>query len=348
MIKRIFKDLFENIKEDKGTFFSSITSFVLIFTLINIFVFVMINTDSYRLKEEQSNQVIVYISDIKDDEKENLQSKILELNGVSSLRYIPKEVALKSLEKELNVDLSSEENPLEDAFFVYLTRDVNIDELNAKLSSMSEITEIDLRAKLIKQNVDFSISLDSFIKNSIIFLIIFSSIMIFNISMLSIKTRKREIFLYLKEGLATKYIKMTLFLESLLSITIASIISYVLYKNLKGSIVELIRKMTNSLILVDNTSQEFYVLILVFLSTILVSLLINFIFFNKYYKISYYNKELEEVKESICEINEEDKGKKIANKEDLFDSFKNEIEKLKNMIKIKDKEDEDFEEFKED
>ncbi|CAM3182240.1 cell division protein FtsX [Streptobacillus ratti] len=312
MTGKLFGGVKENIKAEKGAFFSAVTTFILIFTLINIFVFGALNADLYRLKEEQANQVILYINDLNDEEKKSLQEKVLNLDGVSSLRFVSKDVALKSLEKELNVDLSSEPNPLEDAFFVHLKRDVNIDELNTKLSELSEVSSIDLRAKVVNQTVMFSSALDYFIKYAIIFLIIFSVMIIFNIVGLTVKTRKREIYESLLEGKSKEFIKTTFFLESVLAVLISGGFSYFIYVQIRGAIVGLIEKAkgTTAVQGFSTLGKETNFLLVVLLITIALVFVINYLFLNRYYNIKYYeknkneeckNQAVEEIKEEIEE-----------------------------------------------
>lgn len=108
----------KTIKEEKGTFISSIISFILVFTQVNIYMFGVINVDAYRLKSEGSNQIILYLKDMTLEENSR-QKDILALDGVFIyVRYESKDLAIKSLETELGVDLSSEANPLEDTFFI--------------------------------------------------------------------------------------------------------------------------------------------------------------------------------------------------------------------------------------
>lgn len=180
-MKRIMNKVIKTIKEEKGTFISSIISFILVFTLVNIYMFGVINADAYRLKSEGSNQIILYLKDMTLEEKNKVQKDILALDGVSSIRYESKDLAIKSLETELGVDLSSEANPLEDTFFIYLNRDVDIMKLSTELKKFDFVSSMDLREKVIAKTVHFSQALDTFIFYSVIFLLIFSITIIINI-----------------------------------------------------------------------------------------------------------------------------------------------------------------------
>lgn len=319
MLKKLFGGAFENIKAEKGSFFSSIISFVLIFSLINIFTFGILNLDTYRLKEEEANQAIIYLKELTSEDKHNFQLKLLNLDGVSSVRYISKDVALKTLEKELNVDLSSEPNPLEDSFFIYLNSDVKIDELNNKLLELEEISSLDLRTKVINQTVNFSKNLDSFIKYSAIFLFIFSMIMIYNISVLSVKTRKTEIHINLLKNYSVNFIKTTFFIESLMAIIISSLLSYLLYTSIRGTIIDLIQSALLDKIVFVPLEKELPVLIIIVILAIILSLVINFVSLSRYYNLKYYEKEYNEDKKEIKEAISEKEEEVSIDEEDFED-----------------------------
>ena len=345
MLKRLFKGVFENIKAEKGTFFSSIVSFMLIFSLINIFVFGAINLDSYRLKAEQSNQVIAYLKDITEEEKSGLQTKLLEINGVSSVRYISKDVALKSIEKELNVDLSSEPNPLEDAFFIYLNKNVNADDLQNKLTELNEIDSLDLRAKVINQTVAFSNNLDSFIKYACIALGAFALIMLYNISVANVKTRKTEIYRSLIKGEKRLFIRTTFFIESLIAILISGVASYYAYTYIREGIIELVKNSTLENVVFSTMDKEIYVLCIVLALTVLLSLIINYLTLGKYFKKSYYEKLYEDEAEELEEAYEDKIVEESKEKEEKAEEEVNEIEKLKEMLKLNEEKYEDFEDL---
>lgn len=295
MFKRLFGGVWENIKEEKGAFFSSVISFILIFTMVNIFIFAVLNADSYRVKEEASNQVIVYLKDMSIEEKEQLQKDLLNLEGIDSLKYISKDVALRSLEIDLNVDLSGEANPLEDSFFIYLSRNVNIQELSSKLSAMDKFSEIDLREKIINRTVEFSNGLDSFIRNASIFFAVFAAIITYNISVLSVKARKREIHKALIKGVSKGFLKTTFFIESIISISISVAVSYLIFERIRSVIISLVTKAGNTTIIFTNQNKELAIILFVGFLAIIMSSLVNYLILKKYYNLQYYKLENEEI-----------------------------------------------------
>ncbi|WP_155729893.1 FtsX-like permease family protein, partial [Streptobacillus moniliformis] len=105
-----------------------------------------------------------------------------------------------------------------------------------------EVSSIALRAKVVNQTVMFSTALDYFIKYAIIFLIIFSVMIIFNIVRLTVKERKREIYERLLEGESKEFFNTTFYLESVLTVLISWTVCYIMYVKNRGTIVGLLEK----------------------------------------------------------------------------------------------------------
>ena len=83
MLKKILIGVWDNIKTEFGTFFASLISLVLIFTLINMFLFGAINLNIYRIKAENSNQAIIYVENLDDDKRAEFENKVKNIEGIS-------------------------------------------------------------------------------------------------------------------------------------------------------------------------------------------------------------------------------------------------------------------------
>ena len=136
------REVFKNIVKEKGMFFSSLISLTIVFVLLDMFVFGIFNINDFKSKMENSNQAIVYVKTMTEDEISQFQGKLLQINGIKTIKYDSKESALGLLEQELNVDLSEEENPLLDSFYVYVDRKVNADTLKEELLKNPEMTSV--------------------------------------------------------------------------------------------------------------------------------------------------------------------------------------------------------------
>ena len=338
MLSKLLRGVWDNIKTELGTFFSSLISLVLIFTLINMFLFGAINLNIYRIKAESSNQAIIYVNNLEDEKRTEFENKVKNLEGIASIEYVSKQTALDNIAKELNVELSSEDNPLEDSYFLYIKKGTNVDNLRVDLESLSEVSSIDLREDVITQTFNFSNGLDSFIKYASISLAVFAFIMIYTISISNVKTRKTEIYSNLIKGKSKLFIRTTFFVESVVNILISGAISYFAYTYIRENAIGLVRTAFGEDVQIAPMNQEIQVLLVVILLTILLSLIINYVLLGKYFRISYYEKlyklEAEEIEEAFEQVEETVEEENVNEaKEEIRDVEElTEIEKLKNMI----------------
>ena len=90
MLKKILIGVWDNIKTELGTFFASLISLFLIFTLINMFLFGAINLNIYRIKAENSNQAIIYVENLDDDKRAEFENKDKNIEGISEKKYLSK------------------------------------------------------------------------------------------------------------------------------------------------------------------------------------------------------------------------------------------------------------------
>ncbi|WP_068267738.1 cell division protein FtsX [Caviibacter abscessus] len=302
---------------DKSIVFSSVITLIIIFILTYTFSFGLLSLKSYSTKYEDSNQIIAYLNDLSEENKIELNKKILEVPGVASIRYESKEVALKISAKELGVELSNEENPLNDVFYIYLKNDVNINKLKDSLTKMSEIKEIDFRTKAIESSMAFNKNIRTLTYNVTIVLALFGALMIYNIVGFSVKSRRRVIHANLLSKVDPQSLKIAFFMESVITTIIATVLSFGIYIILKKFLIEsitiLIPAYTASIFLVT----EIEIAIAIAVITIIIALIINFLMMNKYYKMSYYETEKEKMDELIESTVEENIENTDENIEDI-------------------------------
>lgn len=295
--------------KDKGTFLSAIFTLTVVFIIIEFFAFGLLSLKKYSEMQVNNSQVIAYLNDLDDNAKNNLSKKLVELPGVSSIRYESKEIALKAAVKELGVAVNEEENPLSDAFFIYINKNVKLDQLKSSLLNMDEISAVDFRTKVLEKNIEFAKGLDSLsIKVSTIFAIV-GLVMIYNIVSFSIKSRKKEIYDFLEEGVNAKKLKRTFFSESALIIFISSILSYGIYQGIRRLLVENVKQLMPSYAETVSIFDEIIVAGMLFIVAIVIALIISFFAMNRYFKIKTLEKiiveEEKEEEEKPIEVEEE-------------------------------------------
>lgn len=288
---------------DISIFSSSVITLVIVFIITYTFAFALLSLKSYNSKFENSNQIILYLNDIESEAKEKLNTKILELPGVSSTRFESKEVALKASSKELGIELPENENPLSDVFYVYLKNDVNIEKLKDSLVNMNEIKEIDFRTKALESSIAFTKNIQKLTFNSSIVLVLFGTLMIYNIIGFSVKSRRRAIHANLLNNVNPQILKNAFFMEAVIVTILATAISLVIYTGLKSFLINSITLLIPGYTVSIYFITEIMIAVAILFITIFISFIINFLVMNKYYNMEYYNLENEKINEMIESIN---------------------------------------------
>lgn len=288
---------------DISIFSSSVITLVIVFIITYTFAFALLSLKSYNSKFENSNQIILYLNDIESEAKEKLNTKILELPGVSSTRFESKEVAIKASSKELGIELPENENPLSDVFYVYLKNDVNIEKLKDSLVNMTEIKEIDFRTKALESSIAFTKNIQKLTFNSSIVLVLFGTLMIYNIIGFSVKSRRRAIHANLLNNVNPQILKNAFFMEAVIVTILATAISLVIYTGLKSFLINSITLLIPGYTVSIYFVTEIMIAVAILFITIFISFIINFLVMNKYYNMEYYNLENEKINEMIESIN---------------------------------------------
>lgn len=311
---------------DKGTFLSAIITLTIVFIVVEFISFGLLNLQEYSSTQVSTNQVIVYLNDLDENTKNELSKKLVELPGVSSVRYESKEIALKAAVKELGVAVNEEENPLSDAFFVYINKSVKLDQLKSSLLNMPEISAIDFRTKALEQSLNFAKGIDSLTIKASSVCIVVGLFMIYNIVGLSIKSRKKEIHELLEDGVKPRKLKKKFFFESITTIFVSTILSFGIYQGIRQLLVNNIKQILPGYSATTSIIDEVIVAAILFVVAVIISLFISFFAMNRYFKISSLEK--------------------IIDKEEVEE--KNEIEEIKNSENVDEKEEIESEEEAED
>ena len=278
------REMFKNISKERSFFFSSLISLVVVFVLIDIFIFTVFNINEFKSKMENSNQIIVYAKTMTEEEITAFQGKLLKTPGVQTLKYESKETALQKIEKELNVDLSEEENPLSDSFYVYVSKNAKIEKMQDTLLSFPEVEELDMRAKEIEKTNKFSKSLNYTLLFGSIGLLVFGLVLIYNLTSFGIKARKRDILDLRESGVSKLFIKFTYFLEGVLLIVLSSGLGFLVFRKLQNFIVQGINILNANVIAKSTTGELISIFLMSLLLGILIALFVNFVAMNGYYR----------------------------------------------------------------
>ena len=275
----------KKLLKDKTLFISGIVTLVVVFIIIEFFSFGMLSLKDIDKNSQNSNQIIVYINEIDDEAKKEFSKKLLQVAGVSSIRYESKEVALKAAVLELGVEVNESENPLNDAFFVYLNENVNLENLKQSLLNMNEISAVDFRTKALETSLNFSKGLDSLTAKMTTIFVIIGLFMIYNVMRFEIRSRKNEIFADLNEGITVKELKRMFFIESINLIILSGVISFMVYQLIRKLLIGNIKMIIPSYKSTVPIIAEIGILGLIIIFAIVISAIICYFGMNRYFKL---------------------------------------------------------------
>ncbi len=298
------REMLKNISRGKTFFFSSLISLIVVFTLIDILISTVLNINEIKARMENSNQVIVYVKTMTQDEISAFQGKLFSTPGVKTLKYESKETAIKKLSDEIKMDLSLEENPLSDSFYLYVSKDADINKLKAKILSYPEVEELNMREKEIEHTNTFSKNLDRTIIFGSIGLLAFGIILIYNLTSFGIKARHGDIIESLNLGVSKLFIKFTYFLEGILLILISSGLGFLLFFKFQKIAIQGINTLNNKLLETSTNSELLLIFLMSFLLGLLITLFVNFIAMTKYYKTSGSISSIKTVEEKVADYDE--------------------------------------------
>ncbi|VWL84762.1 cell division protein FtsX [Oceanivirga miroungae] len=275
---------YTNLISNFSTLISALITLTIVFTLTFASVFGILSLKEYNTQAENRNQIIIYLNDLDANEKKDFSKKLLELPGISSIRYESKELAIKALILELGINLSENENPLNDAFYVYLKKDVNLDHLKESLVNMTEISAFDFRTNAIQNGLKFNEDMSSFVRNATIVMALFTILMIYNIIKFSIKSKNDEIIKAINSNTKVSTLKRFFFIEEFIQITISFILAIVLYGNIKLRVIDNINLIIPTYNLQVSQFKEVMVIILIYVISIVLAAFINYISMHRYFK----------------------------------------------------------------
>lgn len=217
---RVFKSGFRNTF--RHAWLSTAATAIMVVTLLvmTFFAFSIYFVQTQLKEVQQKIDLTLFLSDdAKEEEIKTLQSKVLQIGGVSSVEYVSKTDALKRLEasseegKKLAKSAQEIGNPLPSSLEVKLTKLDDIATINGQIRALSEAkivteTSYDSRDDNRKGVIENVIKISNGIARvggvlSLVFLVI-ALLIIFNTIRMAIFTRREEIEIMKLVG-ATKW-----------------------------------------------------------------------------------------------------------------------------------------------
>lgn len=232
--KFFIREGFSSLKRNKTMSAAAITSVIASLLVIGIFFIIVLNIDYAATKLESQIEMMVYLEDgLSDSIINTMSTEIKSINGVKSVEFISKAVALKNLEKNWGensylLEGLDGENPLPDAFLITLSDPSLAPSVALSVSSISNIEKVvygkEELAKLL--NATYVLRMSSLV---IILILLFISIFIIaNTIKLTLYARRREIGIMKFVGATDWFVRMPFIIEGIIVGLIGAIVSSII------------------------------------------------------------------------------------------------------------------------
>ena len=80
-------EMFRNVNKEKGMFFSSLISLMVVFTLLDVLLIFFYNLNDFKAKLDVSNQVIIYVKTMAEPELQDFQVKLNSTKGIKAIKF---------------------------------------------------------------------------------------------------------------------------------------------------------------------------------------------------------------------------------------------------------------------
>ncbi|HYE81526.1 MAG TPA: permease-like cell division protein FtsX [Clostridia bacterium] len=220
--KFFIREGFSSLKRNRTMSTAAITSVIASLLVIGIFFIIVLNIDYAATKLESQIEMMVYLNDgLSDSIISTMSTEIKSINGVKSVEFISKTVALKNLENNWGensylLEGLDGDNPLPDAFLITLSDPSQASGVAMSVSAISNIEKVvygkEELAKLL--NTTYVLRMSSVV---IILILLFISIFIIaNTIKLTLYARRREIGIMKFVGATDWFVRMPFIIEGII------------------------------------------------------------------------------------------------------------------------------------
>ncbi|MGE5604445.1 MAG: permease-like cell division protein FtsX [Bacteroidota bacterium] len=222
---------------------ATIVTITLSLIVLGSFYIVIANTNFLMDMAKGVLELRVYLEDSADPYE--LQSKIIEFQGVKDVTYIPKEKGAEWLEKNLGVkDLfKSTDNPLPNMINIKLRDDAKVKTLAKKIEALEGIDEVEYGESFVEMMLIIvqiiwvlGISLVAIIGLVVLYIIV-------NTIRLTVFARRKEIEIMKLVGATDWFIRWPFLIEGILLGLIGSTVALLLLSKGYGLLVQYIRQL---------------------------------------------------------------------------------------------------------
>ncbi len=267
MNKNIMKLLEEtrNLIDYKSRIFI-INTFVLgiIFIIMNFFTVTKFNLENVEEYLGRNIQVKLVLKDmLSESTVKSYEEKLITLEKVDYHSYSAKELAVKDLEKRMNLDFS-QKNPLKNTMTIY-TRDINsVEEVKEVINSINDpnvVEKILFNEELVGKLINAKVTMRKLKNEIVIFFTVPLFVFIFLIFKLNFINYEEELMKKYLNAEKNGYVISPYFLKKAFNIFLGWAIAYVIFGFFYGSAEKLLYGLNTSfnIILFENLPKSMFI-----------------------------------------------------------------------------------------
>lgn len=232
--KYSFKEALKSIKRNKTLSIASIATVTATLFLLGAITLGVANADKLITQLGSMVEVKIYLKEgISDNNKNAIENKIKEVDGIDKITFQSKEDALKDVKEQMNDELGQltsgfeDNNPFPASFTVNVKEPLVVDKVVSSIKDMNGIDEIkDARSIIAK----ISKLTDSFKIGAAVAFVVFIMISLFligNTIKITVFTRKKEIGIMKYVGATDWFIRWPFIIEGMILGILGAVISVV-------------------------------------------------------------------------------------------------------------------------
>lgn len=208
---------------------SAISAVTVTLVLLAVFLIIAGNVSLFANNIENDVSIHVVLNENVEKQKDITQAEkeIKQINGVRSVKFSDKDAELELMIKERGEELAmyrGKENPLNNAFFVYVNNADNVEKVTDEIKKLSFVSDAVYGGNSVKQMVQIINMVRTGGSIGVLLLTLLALFLISNTIKMTIYARNTEISIMRNVGAANWYIKVPFMLEGMLIGLLGSIL----------------------------------------------------------------------------------------------------------------------------
>ena len=218
-IEYYFREVLVSMLRNRWMSFASISTVAVALFVLGVFLILVVNINKMAASLESQVQISVYINDsLPEEGRKEIERMTRDMKSVSTIEFVPREVALKKLQERLGenkkiLDALGEANPLPNAFLVTVKTAEDVKKTAAAIADLYGVDEVKY-GQDVATNLFELTHLMRFFGAILMGLLLFATVFIIsNTIRLTVFARRKEIAIMKYVGATDWFIRWPFILE---------------------------------------------------------------------------------------------------------------------------------------